>query len=757
MVDLSDNTPADSLDSLTYFDLVRIAWGRKSLVALAVVCAVVLGALYYAQATPIYESSAEVLVVKKRPEVVTGNEIYASQFEDYVSTHTVLIKSPLIIERAIQAADFRSLKTFAEEKDDLIEVVIEQLSVGRGSKELGKSADSILTLTFRGPVAHECATVVQAILDSYQQFLVETYRDMGEDTIDLITQAREVLKQDLQQQEEAYREFRQKSPLVSHGSGEVNPRQDRLSAIESQLSELLLRRTDFESQLETIENTRQARRDRAELVAMVSDLANKTETNYGGRGTTLGLDKELFSLLQEEQKLRQDYGPNHPHVRSVRQRIGTTRDFFALPNAAYQPHTEPAKVGEASLSSDPVGLYVQYLKQELDRMHISEKLLTELYEREHESAKQLTAFELDDETFQRNIQRTQQLYDGVVSQLQGASLVKDYGGFDARVIAPAKIGEKVKPNALIIFPAAVFFGTFLGCVMVVAAEVTDRRFRTPEEIKQQLGYPIIGHVPEFAPVEADVQEAGGTAVDPMLSAYYKPHSSETEAYRGVRTALYFSTRGQAHKIIQVTSAVPGDGKSTLASNLAVCIAQSGKNVLLIDADLRRPQQHHIFNIQAQLGLASVIGLDEELADSIQPSAVPNLSILPSGQLPPDPSELLTSQRFSTLLDSVREKYDYVLIDSGPLLAITDPSVVAPRVDGVIVTLRLSKNSRAEAKRVREILADLGASVLGVVVNGVAVSTSRGYGYGQYGYSSYRETEQGQNGRQQSARSKLRAR
>lgn len=122
----STNTPVDTLDSVTH--LVRIAWRRRSLVALAVVGTVVLGALYYAQATPIYESNAEVLVVKKRPEVVTGDQSYASQVDDYVSTHTVVIKSPLIIEGAIEAADLRSLKTFANvEEEDLTQVIISTL------------------------------------------------------------------------------------------------------------------------------------------------------------------------------------------------------------------------------------------------------------------------------------------------------------------------------------------------------------------------------------------------------------------------------------------------------------------------------------------------------------------------------------------------------------------------------------------------------------------------------------------------------
>jgi capsular exopolysaccharide synthesis family protein len=147
--------------------------------------------------------------------------------------------------------------------------------------------------------------------------------------------------------------------------------------------------------------------------------------------------------------------------------------------------------------------------------------------------------------------------------------------------------------------------------------------------------------------------------------------------------------GEGHKVIQVTSPNSGDGKSTLAANVAVSIAQSGKKTLLIDADLRKPRQHKIFNVPAPAGLAAIIADQAEVADVIQQTAVRDLWVLPCGPRPPDPAELLTSPRFPELLDLLRERYEYVVLDSSPLLAVTDPSVVAPRVDGVLLTLRIS--------------------------------------------------------------------
>ena len=470
---------------MTYLDVVRVAWQRWPLFLLGIVISIVGAALYVAKATPTYESNAEVLVVKKRPEVVTGENVYASRRkEDHLSTHRVLIKSPVIVDRAIQDGNLSELETFANEKYtdpmvDLTTAVAERLSVELGSKDIGGNAENIMTLSFRGPVPEDCQVVIGAVLGSYQEFLDETFRNMGEDTMELISHARDDLQSDLRKQEEQYREFRRNSPLVSSGNSEVNPRQNRLSAIELQLSELLLRETNFESQLATLKHARESAQSTEELAALVSNLANREASRDAGRKLT-GMDEELFALLQEEERIRQDFGPNHPHMQSVRKRIEATRNYFALPSSIHQPEAGAEKADSVNEGAT-AELYEQYVEQELASVRISKQLLNDLYDREHASAKKLTTFELQDEGFQRSISRTQELYDGVVSQLQAASLVKDYGGFDARVIAPAMAGLQVAPKAPIVFALAGLFGGLLGGALVMAAELCDRRFRTSDE------------------------------------------------------------------------------------------------------------------------------------------------------------------------------------------------------------------------------------------------------------------------------------
>jgi capsular exopolysaccharide synthesis family protein len=267
-------------------------------------------------------------------------------------------------------------------------------------------------------------------------------------------------------------------------------------------------------------------------------------------------------------------------------------------------------------------------------------------------------------------------------------------------------------------------------VLAYVVEMADKTFHDPADVSHYLNLPLVGHIPAI-PAKAKYKSPAAPQLDPILVAAHRPKSQLAEAFRAVRTALYFNTRGSGHRVIQITSPTPSDGKSTLAGNLAVSIAQTGKNVLLIDADFRRPRIHTLFGLNREIGLSSVINGQAEPHDAIQDSGVANLSVMACGPRPDNPSELLTSPQFKEFLDAIRERFDFILIDTPPMLAVTDPSVVAPRVDGVLLTLRIKKNVRPGAIRATEMLSTLGANVLGAVVN--VVSGKKGYGYGGYSY------------------------
>jgi capsular exopolysaccharide synthesis family protein len=345
---------------------------------------------------------------------------------------------------------------------------------------------------------------------------------------------------------------------------------------------------------------------------------------------------------------------------------------------------------------------------------------------------------LEEERARKNIEPLERMLDTVLTQMQQNKFKGDVKGntpvYDAKMIVEAGPGTKVAPNLMQTLIAAAFLGLLGGMGLAYVSELTDKSFRTPDEIRRRLGVRVIGHIPRIEPVKGELV----AGLSPQLCAAHTPRSMNAEAFRGLRTALYFSIQGRGHQVIQVTSPHMGDGKSTLVANLAISIAQSGKSVVLIDADFRRPKIHKFFSIaNPNVGLASVISGDAELVDAIQPCAVHGLFILPCGPRPTNPAELLTLPRFQDLLKVIREKYDFVLIDTPPLLVVSDPAVVAPRVDGVILTLRVAKNNRPVAERAKELLTSLGTNILGVVVNGYDdVAAGRRYGYSyhySYGY------------------------
>jgi capsular exopolysaccharide synthesis family protein len=195
--------------------------------------------------------------------------------------------------------------------------------------------------------------------------------------------------------------------------------------------------------------------------------------------------------------------------------------------------------------------------------------------------------------------------------------------------------------------------------------------------------------------------------------------------------LLFNTEERAHQVIQVTSPNPGDGKSTIAANLAISLATSNKRVVLVDCDFRKPRVHTLFALaKPELGLASVVADQADLGGVVQGCEIQNLSLLPCGPRPANPAELLTTPKFQEVLDELRENYDFVILDTPPVLAVSDPAAVAPRADGVLLVFRMTKDSRPAVTRATDDLTAVGGKLLGVIVN---ASTEREMGYG-YGYT-----------------------
>ncbi|REK69269.1 CpsD/CapB family tyrosine-protein kinase [Paenibacillus paeoniae] len=204
----------------------------------------------------------------------------------------------------------------------------------------------------------------------------------------------------------------------------------------------------------------------------------------------------------------------------------------------------------------------------------------------------------------------------------------------------------------------------------------------------------------------------------QLITLTNPKSPISESYRSLRTNIDFSSIDEKMQVIMVSSAGPGEGKSTTITNLAITFAQSERKVVLIDADLRKPTAHHTFSISNRFGLSSVLSQQCSLEEATQHSNVPGMDIITAGAIPPNPAEMLNSKRMSAVIDALRQKYDVILIDTPPLLAVTDAQIVATKSDGVVLVVDQGRVKREIGKKAVQNLQSVNARILGVVLNNV---------------------------------------
>lgn len=227
-----------------------------------------------------------------------------------------------------------------------------------------------------------------------------------------------------------------------------------------------------------------------------------------------------------------------------------------------------------------------------------------------------------------------------------------------------------------------------------------------------------------------------------LIAHNDLKNPATEAYRVIRTSIQFAQAGKELKTLAVTSCIHNDGKSMTAANLAVVLTQAGKSVLLLDCDMRNPTVHKNFGLSNKLGLSSCISMGTALSDAVQKTSIEGLYALTGGVIPPNPSELLGSEQMKNVLQRAKEQYDYVLIDTPPVMPVTDALIVSRFVDGMILVIASAEIKVEMARDVKNQLVNAGANILGVVLNKVR-SEHHGYGYGYYYYYGSKEASNGE--------------
>ncbi len=434
-------------------------------------------------------------------------------------------------------------------------------------------------------------------------------------------------------------------------------------------------------------------------------------------------------------------GQSQPELIALRTSLATAQANLALQSATLGPNNPTIKALQKQIAT--LNKSVTDEQNRLLTQAREDYLLTKSNEEQTSAAlegQKADAYRLRDDLIQFTIAQRQfesgrTLYEGLLQKLRTAGVEAGLESLEIDVVDPAEApaAPVLKPQSTIVL-TSIIIGLVVGVLLAFLLESLDTGLRSIAEIEAVTELPSLAIVPRAKRASAE-QLAAMSTVERNINVLTQPKSQFTEAFRSLRTALLLSTPGHEPRRILFTSATPSEGKTTAASNLAVILAQRGTRVLLIDADLRRPNVHHRFGLNGKLGLSTVLSGQVELEAAVQQvKEVPGLEILASGPVPPFPTEMLSSSAMTDLIVKAEGIYSHIVFDSPPIMSVTDGVLLSRIVDAVVLVVRHGKSSKHIVRRGRDLLVRSGAPMAGIVLNAVDLNAPEYYGY--YGYSGY---------------------
>ncbi|MDI1433156.1 GumC family protein [Polyangium sorediatum] len=379
------------------------------------------------------------------------------------------------------------------------------------------------------------------------------------------------------------------------------------------------------------------------------------------------------------------------------------------------------------------------LDKDLAVLKRQEAGLSGLFERSKKQALDLNLLEIEYNRLRRSKENNEKLYSLVLERTKESDLARVLRVNNIRVLdRPLVPRAPVRPQVTRSIAIGVFLGVLLGIATALARGLLDRSLKTPDEVEKDLGLPFLGLLPEIdeggKPGAHSPRRQRGKPVRVMnseLIVHEQPTSGIAEAARTIRTNLLFMAPDKPYRTLLITSAGPSEGKTTVATCIAIVMAQAGQKVALIDCDLRRPRVHRVFRKTSEVGVTTAM-LEDSLDEAVLETDVPNLSVIPAGPIPPNPAELLHSEKFKKFLDDVKKRFDRVIIDSPPIVPVTDAAVLSTLVDGTVLVVRAFKTTKDLARHAVRALQDISATKAGAVLNAVNFNRDE-YKYRYYYY------------------------
>ncbi len=739
--------------------IIEVLLRHRWTILFAIVLTILAAVAYLIKATPIYRGESKLYVEQVTPRI-SEYDIIMPQSKSYLYTQAEMLRSFPIISDLVQSPRIRQIQTF-EGVDGIEAYVKSHLETEVGRK------DDLITVSFECPYPIDAAEVANAVVQSYIKYHSTQKRSTVTEVLAILKKEKVTRDDELEDKFKEMLEFTRENGIVSLNDQGNHVVFERLGKLSAALTETQL-------------NTLNAKADYEAVMGMLNEPAKVKQfaaasPSVGVRVFVNDIETQLQTELREAEfelkNILLHCTEDHPSVQATHAKISQIKQELN---------------GQASEFADS---YVEVLRLRWEAAKERENELQTSFDQQLAQSKDVGVKATEYAVLQSELGRLERLCEILDNRIKDLNVTEDVGALNISVLEVAAPPESpVKPNRARVLALALLAGAMLGGGLAYVREWIDVTLRTSDEIAAVLNLPVLGVVPSIPSEQPSSiaqrglfghirQLLGSTAEDSTSvaiqtaaargateqslgsvvrkhrlrldrkdvvnrgqKAHLKPKSVVAESYRTIRTAVFFGIPKDDAKTILVTSPAPGDGKSTLVSNLAITMAQAGQKVIIVDADFRKPMQHNIFEIDdTQKGLAGLLTQEISLEQAIQHGPSDGLDILHCGMELPNPSEVLNSALFNKILQELGQIYDRVIIDSPPVGPVADSQILAATCDIVLLVLRAEKSTRRHSLYARDGLTSVGGHILGVVVNDVPRKHGRyGYssygGYGAYGYS-----------------------
>jgi capsular exopolysaccharide synthesis family protein len=729
---------SDEDEGVHFWDYWRVISRRRWTIISVFLVTVIMVTLWTFTTRPVFTSTATLRIEKDQPRIVKFEEVIKEDSQqDYYQTQYKLLQSRSLANRVIgllqldQHPDFQQPEAergwLAQGEARLREWLVKWIPVPpppapEATEDVALA--SPLTSAFLGRLAIEpvrSSRLVKISFDSHHPDLAARVPNALSDAF---------IAQQLDQKVEATRYATQfLAKQLDETRGKLGESEEKLSGF-LKANDILFVAGDKTSQQDLITQQLMSLSDawlksRSERIAKESlvTLASTTQDIYSlpavlQSSLISSLKQDLVNQEGEHKRLGQVFKPDYPRMQQLAEKIAESRR---------QLRTE-------------IDRAVQALQADYQAAVRNEREMEGALAQQRMMARGLADNMAEYNLLRRDVDTSRDLYSALLARLRETQISAALFTSNIYIVDRAEIsGAPSRPKRSTNLLVGCIAGLLGGVVLAFVFEYLDTNIKDAKEVEAVLHVPILGMVPSWATRRRrEITDGDGKPF--ALVAHSETASVSAEAFRNLRTSLLYSAPDHPPKTITMTSLQPEDGKTSLVTNLAITLAQLGAGeVLVIDADMRRPNLHEVLGVPQAPGLSTFLTGQAELAEVIAPSSIPNLSVIPAGRIPLNPAELLASTRLRQAIDTLGGRFAHIVFDTGPLFGVSDAMILASQVEGVVLVLRHGRASRDAAQRAIRNLMSVRARLLGVILNDVDVRGNGYYGYyGYYGYDARKE-------------------